>query len=130
MACLETTFVIDYLRGDIRAKDELQRMKKQGENITIASPTVMEIITGASLSTSDKEKEEIVLFISSLAILPLDRESSFKAGEIEAKLIMGGDSIEKIDIMIAAIAIQNNEAIITRNKKHFEKIQGLKIKSY
>lgn len=41
-----------------------------------------------------------------------------------------GEIIDIEDIMIGAIAKRNNETIITRNKKHFEKIPGLKIASY
>jgi len=29
--------------------------------------------------------------------------------------------------MIASIAMENNESILTRNTKHFERIHGLKI---
>lgn len=32
--------------------------------------------------------------------------------------------------MIAAISISNNETLITKNKKHFERIEGLKIETY
>lgn len=34
------------------------------------------------------------------------------------------------DIMLAGIALTHNESIITRNIKHFSKIEGLKIETY
>ena len=52
--------------------------------------------------------------------LPLDKESAILAGEIELNLKEKGIVIELEDIMIAAISIQNNEALITKNLKHFE----------
>jgi len=63
-------------------------------------------------------------------ILPLNEESAIIAGEIGAQLVIQGETIDAVDIMIGAIAKHNNETLITRNKKHFEKIPGLKIESY
>jgi len=34
------------------------------------------------------------------------------------------------DIMIAAIAIVNGEKILTRNSKHFKRIEGLEVEEY
>ena len=52
------------------------------------------------------------------------------AAEIEAELILSGEMIPPVDIMIAAIALQNKEAVLTRNSKHFERISGLEVKTY
>lgn len=38
--------------------------------------------------------------------------------------------IDLEDIMIAAIAITNNEKLITRNEKHFRRIKGLEVEGY
>ncbi len=130
MACLETSFIVDLFRGNKEAVDFLGKIKRADEQPCVASPTIMEMVSNASLNMKKNEKEDILEFISGLEILPLDKESAIKAGEIEAELIMGGEVIEDADIMIAAVAITNNETLVTRNKKHFERIKGLRIESY
>ena len=96
----------------------------------MAVPSITEIISGASLNIKNEEKEKAIEFFSNLEILELNKESAILAGEIEAGLILSGETIGIIDIMIGAICLSNNETLLTRNKKHFEKIKNLEIKSY
>ena len=130
MVCLETSFIIDFFRGEEKARSLYQRFKSENETLSVTTPTIMELISGASLEKTGKEKEETIEFLSSLIILSLDKESSILAGEIEGSLIMAGETVPAVDIMIGAIAKHNKETLITRNKKHFEKIKGLEIESY
>lgn len=130
MVCLETSFLVDLIRGKKEVESLFEQLIESEEIITIASPSLMEVMSTASLNKKKNEKEEIISILSSIIILPLDKESAIKAGEIESELIMAGEIIGDADIMIAAIALQNNETLITRNKKHFEKIPGLKLETY
>src|SRR3989338_903255 len=132
MACIETTFAVDILRGtDEKAREKIQALEKNKEILYIAAPTIGELISGAILNPRlEKEKERVIEFIFSFIVLDLDKDSAIKSGEIEAELTKKGAMIQGEDIMIAAIALQNNETLITRNKKHFERVPGLKIEGY
>ena len=46
------------------------------------------------------------------------------------KAIRAGEVIPPVDIMIGAIALENNEIVLTRNVKHFRRIPDLKVKTY
>ncbi len=130
MVCLETTFIIDLLRGKkniISIKNELDKTEL---NMSIAAPSVMEIWTGAMLAkTSAEEKTKIMDLLQSLEILPLDEKSAKEAGEIEAELLKKGQIIETEDIMIAGIARIHGKKIITRDE-HYARIPGLKLLKY
>jgi|SRR3989338_9449377 len=131
MTCLDTSYVVDYLRGRKEAKEIYVKYSSQGEILSIPSPVIMELAHGAYQSNKKEEEiKKIKDFIISLNIYDFDEDVAWKAGEVEALLRKRGDIIEPEDIMIASICIVNNETLITRNKKHFEKIQGLKIESY
>ncbi|MEK9185029.1 MAG: PIN domain-containing protein [Patescibacteria group bacterium] len=131
MVCLDTTFIIDFLRGKEKSKSVIQDLQDGKDNITVASPSVMEIMSGVELGINkNEEKEKIIEFLSSINVLPLNKESAFLAGEIEGYLIMTGETIGPIDTMIGAIAKYNNEMLLTRNTKHFSKIHGLKVQGY
>ena len=77
-----------------------------------------------------REKQNINEFINSIATLPLDKKSAIKAGDIELHLIKKGQKVDIEDLMIGAIAIVNNEKLITRNEKHFKRINELDYETY
>jgi|SRR3989344_4226992 len=130
MVCLETSFIIDLLRGKAAVKNIKEEIDRTEIRLTIAAPSVMELWVGALISgQSEKEKSKINELLHSLEILDLDEQSAKEAGEIEAELIKKGLPIEAEDIMIAAIARINNEKIITRDE-HFARISNLKLLKY
>ena len=57
-------------------------------------------------------------------------ESSKKAAEIFNSLKSQGQIIDFADVMIASIAIVNNQSFLTQNKKHFENIKELSSYDY
>lgn len=131
MVCFDTSFVIDYLKGNDAAKEILDSFQKGNEVLTIPSPVVMELTAGAHLSKKRIiEIDKIKSFLSSFVVLNFDMESAFIAGEIESKLINSGKMIDVEDVMIASISIANKETLVTRNLKHFSRIKELKIVDY
>ncbi|PIN90115.1 hypothetical protein COU60_02130 [Candidatus Pacearchaeota archaeon CG10_big_fil_rev_8_21_14_0_10_34_76] len=133
MVCLETTFMIDLINGRISI-DYLEKNFSKKE-IFIASPTILEIIRGLNLESNSKnikprEEEETKRIISLFSVLDFGKEEAILAGEIEARLSNEGSIIDIEDIMTGAICIKNEEILVTKNKKHFEKIPDLKISDY
>lgn len=128
MTCLETTFLIDVLRGKKEIHKIIEGLEKDGR-ICISAPSIMEIWTGVSIRSVQGEKEKVKEFMQSFEILPLDAKSAMVAGEIEAGLAKRGQMIETEDIMTAAIAIANGEMLVTRDA-HFARIEGLMIIKY
>lgn len=131
MVCLDTSFLVDLIRGNREAVRLLDNFTLKKESIAITSPSIMEVISGASMDKSARqEKEKIFNILSSLRILDLGKIEATRAGEIHAELVMEGNTIGEIDVMIAAICLENKETLVTKNKKHFEKIRNLKVQSY
>ena len=135
MVCLDSTFVIDILKGAEKAEELEENIDNGGEDIFIASPSIIEVVRGLYLKSNIKnlknnEKERTFKLINSLSVLDLDKNSAILAAKIEADLKNNGEIIDIEDVMIAAITINNNETLITRNKKHFERIKDLKIEAY
>jgi len=134
MVCLDSSTLIDIIIG--RPLNQiLKDVLSENEILTVATPSIMEIFNGLHLEknkkyVTEKEKSKIQEVLSSMNILDFDLESAIRAGEIEAELTNQGEIIEIEDVMIAAIAIRNKEKLLTKNKKHFERIKGLKIEIY
>ena len=128
--CLETTFIIDMLRGDPAAARTIEGFRIVGETITVASPTIVEILSNAYRNKNPRERREMEAFCKEVTVLSLDVESAVIAAKIDAGLIEAGNIIGFADVLISAIAQQHGEALVTRNKKHFRRIPGLEVIGY
>ena len=127
---LETSFVIDFLRNESNAVSKMKDLKDKKIPYAITTPSVFELWGGLySLEKSEKQKNNLDLFIEGQVILPLDKESAKEAGEIDGVLVKSGREIDVEDCMIAGIAITNNRKVLTRDE-HFKRIEDLKVEEY
>lgn len=130
LALLETTFLIDLLKGKSEVIEIMDDLDKREPVLFIAAPTVMELWFGAALSkSSHREREKVGALLNSFEILPLDRNSAKEAGEIEAALCIKGQQIQSEDVMIASIAMVNGQTLVTRDQ-HYARIPGLRVMKY
>lgn len=74
--------------------------------------------------------KETQRLLDRLQVIPMDQSSSKKAAEISAKLGAIGEPIDYRDAMIAAIVLENDLTLLTRNKAHFSRIKNLKLESW
>ncbi len=127
---LDTTFVIDLIKGRAEAISKLKEFEKENTVYAITSPTIYELWSGlVSLEKSEKEKQKTTSLIKEQIIYFLDDKSAEEAGKIDGILVKNGKQIEPEDCMIAGIAIKNNQVLVTRDQ-HFNRIEGLKVEGY
>lgn len=127
MYCLDTNVVVDIFRGDKNLKLKLEKIK-DAFNISITFITLCELYKGAYLYYKPEDKvNDVTNFIAFYGVIDFDVESCKEFGKLYAELQNDGKMIPEIDLMIASIAKVNEAILITRDKKHFEKIKGLKI---
>ncbi len=126
MYCLDTDIIIEYFKGNASIKSHIDNLDKSSLNITPL--TLCELYRGAFLSQNfEKNVVAINKLLAWVNILDFDTFSCELYGKIYAELIRTGNIIQDSDMMIAAICKTNNKILITRNKKHFEKIKDLKL---
>ncbi len=127
---IDTSVIIDACRNDSAALKKLKEIENTGEGI-IASPALFELFSGiARSSRSENEKNKVMGILQEYPIASLDSKAAGKAGLIDGQLAKQGNSIGIIDTLIAGIAITQGMAVLTKNKKHFSRIEGIKIESY
>ena len=130
MVCLETTFIVDFLRGVESAVERMHQLVSGSEAVTVAAPTIVELATGAHLAESPHEQEQLHELLTRLTTLPLDQRAALLTGELQAKLIKAGETIGHVDVTIAAIALTHGEKLLTHNVKHFSGIPELVVEGY
>jgi len=130
MICLDTTAIIDFLNG----RDEaVSAVKKYKGELATTEINVFETFFGIYVkrTLSEKEENSAKEFFDSLDILPMKKSSGSLAAKILSQLARKGDVIGQNDCMTATIMLKNGcDKILTKNKKHFSKIKGLKVVSY
>lgn len=53
-----------------------------------------------------------------------------KTGKLSGELINGRKQIEREECVIAATALLSDEPIVTRDTKHFDRVDNLEVRSY
>lgn len=127
----DTSFIIDIMNGDARALEKARKIEADGLALSISSISVFELYIGVSLSRRpESEISKVLETISSLPLLPLDYEGASHGGQIYVAKLKSASGIDPTDAMIAGISRALGESIVTRNTKHFEGIQGVKVETY
>lgn len=127
---LDTSFVIDVLRGDPAVAD-WEAQLDSGRTAIVTAVTVMELSEGIHLAdASEPERDRVREFLEDVRHAPFDHTAALQAGELSASLQREGAMVEIEDVMIAAIALGRNETVLTGNPSHFTRIEGLTVERY
>ena len=130
MICIDSDCIIDFLKGDEEAKYIIS--KYLGEIIT-TEINVFEIFFGIYLqkNVNKQEEESAKIFFDSIKTLSYGKSCGEYSANLLANLRKNGKVIEQNDCFIAAIMLANGcNKVITKNVKHFSRIEGIEIISY
>ena len=127
---LDTTFLIDLEREVLnktktRPASEFLSINKSA-NLQITLITVGEFAEGFK----DTDYLSFRNYLEAFPILQIDQEVAWIYGQLAKKLRVSKSLIGSNDMWIAAIALRNNKALVTRNIKHFKKIPELQLVAY
>jgi predicted nucleic acid-binding protein len=92
--------------------------------------TLAELLSGVAQSTKRTESEsQLREFARGVQILGIDELIARTWGDEDARLSQAGTSIGDLDLFVAATALSHGLVVCTQNRKHFERVKGLKIES-
>ena len=118
---IDTDILIDFLRGDKNTTETIKRIST--ERLITTDINAFELYHGAYKSKNKQiNVANIEDLLNSLELLSTNRESMRKAAELIADLDKKGASIDIADLFIASICLINSASLLTRNKKHFERM--------
>lgn len=123
MIIADTDVLIDYLAGTQPAADRVLAYA-ESDSLQTSSITCFELLSGARYG---KRGNTVRCLVGAIPVLPLDREAASMAADVRQQLARGGASIGMADSLIAGIALVNNLPLLTRNRKHFENVEGLRL---
>lgn len=120
----DTDIVISYLNGRSEAVGLVRRLRLSG--LAISLPTYGEVVEGILFSRDPAGREEVFRrFLIGVQVLPFDTDLMRRFAKLRGELRATGQLILDFDLLIAATAFEYNLTLVTRNRRHFDRIRGL-----
>jgi predicted nucleic acid-binding protein len=118
---VDTSVLIDHLRGDQGARGALLRAAGAGERLTASVLTKVEILAG--MRTGEERATRRLL--DSLDLIGVDDAVAERAGMLANRYLRSHPGVDPVDYVIAATAQHLDAELWTRNLKHFPMFPGL-----
>ena len=113
---VDTSVLIDHLRGDPRAQRLLTRALRSRRRRLTASPmTKVEILAGMRAS----EEETTRKLLGTIEWIPVDDPIAERAGLLARRHLRAHPGVDPVDYVIAATTEALGGQLWTRNVKHF-----------
>ena len=106
---LDTTVIIDYLRGSSRTVDLLQRLAGEGSSLGSCLVNIIEVAAG----TREVERSITDEFLDSLEYYDLTKDMTKKAAEFQRVYQSQGIPLSLSDVVIASVAISYGLTLLT-----------------
>jgi tRNA(fMet)-specific endonuclease VapC len=131
----DTDFFIDIMHAKRQfheaAVRKLEDLETGGIKIGMTAVTRFELSSGIEqFVRPDEERNRVRRLVRAYPTYSLEGGVADRAGEIYGSLRAAGTSIGVADALIAATALATGETLVTRNRKDFARVQGLRIEGY
>ena len=123
---LDTDWAISYLNHVPRTVRRIDELRPEGISISIVS--VAELYEGV-LNSHDPERRERALqdFLRPFPVIDLNIPICRIFGVERARLRAAGTLIQDMDLLIGATALHHDLTLLSNNRRHFERLSGLRI---
>jgi tRNA(fMet)-specific endonuclease VapC len=125
---VDTAWVIHWLNGREDIRHRLDEVKEEGLGLSVVS--LAELYEGVYHGRNQRAAEEGLRdFLTGADILLVDQGTAEVFGRERGRLRAARKIIGDFDLLIAATALQLGLTLLTNNRRHFERIEGLHIES-
>ena len=122
---------MDLVRRNPRAEDKLRQYLENDDPVTTTPINAAELLERVYSPKSRKgDSERVEGLLKHLELLEISLIVCEKYGRLVNQLRQTGSPIGDLDTLIASTAITHRQILLTRNKKHFEKIPGLIVETW
>lgn len=128
---LETSFLIDMMRGRPEAVALVQEIDRSGERIALPSPGLFELWIGAGRSRrSHEEMDKIDALVAAFDIVLFTDADAKEAGLLQARLSLAGEAMGTVDVLLAGMARARGETLVTGDRDFSAVRRDIRIRSY
>lgn len=128
---VDTTLLVDLLRGDEEARKVVEKMEAEGTMLWVPTPAVFELYEGVERADRPEgERKKVEAVLDAYTVLSFETRHAARAGQISGRLMRRGEMVDPIDAQVAGIALEERASVLTRNRKHFERVPELAVATY
>jgi tRNA(fMet)-specific endonuclease VapC len=122
---LDTDVLVDILAGQ---EPWAGWFRKELPSRRLATTAInrFELLAGAR---SEEESSRFRALLRPLAVLSFGREAADRAGKEGLNLRERGQPLPRADLAIAGICLELGASLLTRNQRHFARIEGLRLET-
>ena len=117
---VDSDVLIDVSRGSLAALEYLDSLD---EGWAISQVSVLELIVGAR---DKRDLADIDTFLSADVVVPLQESIGTRAYDL-LKAYSKSHGLHVFDSLVAKTAIEETLTLVSKNRKHFGMIEGLKL---
>ena len=123
MTIADTDVLIDFLAGAEPAAARVEDLLRRASlHTTVISR--FELLAGVR---SSRQEARIRTLLAAVPALSLEGASADQAAELRRTLDRSGQSIGMADSLIAGIVLVHDGSLMTRNRRHFDRVPGLRV---
>ncbi len=121
----------DHCVAILRRQLDLRQHVLPQDELGVTAISVGELTHGARKSARPAENlARLDVLLSSLSFFPFDDIAARQFGRIKARLENEGQRLRNLDLQIAAIALEQQSPLVTHNRRHFIRIEGLRLEDW
>ena len=123
---IDTDWIVFYLRGREPYVSTLKRLQKEGLAVSVIS--VAELYEGVFRGQNPQTREEgLARFLAGVVVVDVNKDVARVFGQLRAELRQQGLTVADLDLLIGSTAIHYGLLLLTDNRRHYEKIPGLRL---
>lgn len=119
---IDTSVLIDHLRGDRNARHALISAADGGERLAASVVTKVEVLAGMRPAEEGPTRR----LLDVLDWIPVDDGIAEHAGSLANRYLLSHPGVDPVDFIIAATTETIDGELWTRNLKHFPMFPGLR----
>ena len=125
MIVLDTSAIIDFLRGGGESRSIVEATEGRAERIYVTVISQYELLTPIYHKLLKEEERNVRAFLRRSTILPLEQDSAEESSKIMGELFKLGIPVNALDTLIAGIAVVSGVDTIVTKDKDFERISEI-----
>lgn len=123
---VDTDWIVFYLRGREPYVSTLKRLQKEGLAVSVIS--VAELYEGVFRDQNPQTREEgLARFLAGVVVVDVNEDVARVFGQLRAELRQQGLTVADLDLLIGSTAVHYGLLLLTDNRRHYEKIPGLRL---
>ena len=119
----DTDVLIDYVNGAEPAASAVAAALRREELVTTVI-TRFELLRGAARA---RRPGPLRTLVERLDALPLEAAAADRAAALSRELEERGERLDRADCLVAGIVLVAGEVLLTRNRRHFSRVPGLRL---